>query len=125
MFTSNLLLFLVYVQILTKAMLVMTQGFASEFIGVSWSTSVRQWKACVSHDGEIHYLGSFGDDQEAALAFDAAARRLRAKGKAHGGRSGSNWLRVNFPNTAEKAFAKGTGMPPQKKRNRPMGPGTV
>ena len=49
-------------------------------------------------------MGQFGDEQEAARAFDAAVRRLRPQGEAHGGRSGTQWLRLNFPRAEEAAF---------------------
>ena len=57
-----------------------------------------------SHNGEKHSMGQFGDEQEAARAFDAAVRRLRPQGEAHGGRSGTQWLRLNFPRAEEAAF---------------------
>ena len=91
-------------------------GYVSAFVGVFWDKRDGRWKAGIGHDGSNHYLGAFDDEQEAARAFDAAARRLRLKGKAHGGRSGTQWLALNFPTAAEKAFAKGEGMPPQKER---------
>ena len=88
------------------------QGFVSAFVGVRWDKQKGRWAAAIWHDGSNHHLGYFDDDQEAARAYDAAARRLRPKGKAHGG-AGVHWQRVNFPTAAEKAFAKGKGMPPQ------------
>jgi hypothetical protein len=68
------------------------------------------------YKGKYHHLGLFNEDEAAARAFDEAARWLRPKGKAHGGRAGSNWHRPNSPTIAETAFAEGEGMPPQKKR---------
>eukprot|EP01046_Picozoa_sp_COSAG06_P045542 COSAG06_NODE_6312_length_2989_cov_2.014879_2_plen_71_part_00 len=68
------------------------------------------------YKGKYHHLGLFNEDEAVARAFDEAAWRLRPKGKAHGGRAGSNWHRLNFPTIAETAFAEGEGMPPQKKR---------
>ena len=46
----------------------------------------------------------FDDEQDAARAFDGAARRLRPKGKVHSGRSGSTWQRLNFPTAREQAY---------------------
>ena len=63
----------------------------------------------IHHDGTQQYLGSFHDEHDAARSFDAAARRLRPTGKAHGVRAGTHWLRLNFPTTAEKASAKVKG----------------
>ena len=90
------------------------QQWLSAFVGVSWLKHSGRWQARVSHDDKNHHLGSFDDEEEAARAFDAPARRLRPKGKAHGGRAGAstNWQRLNFPTAAEEAFAKGEGMPP-------------
>ena len=51
------------------------------------------------------------DEQEAARAYDAAARRLRPKSKAHGELSGNKRTRLNFP-TAQEAYAARQGMLP-------------
>ena len=95
------------------------QGFRSAFVGVCWETRQGRWRASIQHDGTRHSLGAFDDEQEAARAFDDAARRLRPNCKAHGVLSGSKnkWQRLNFPTAKEQAFAKGEGMPPQTKRN--------
>ena len=48
-------------------------------------------------------LGTFGDEEDAARAFDAAARRLRGD-QAHGGQDGRGAIwRLNFPTEQEKA----------------------
>ena len=88
------------------------QGFRSDFVGVCWNHQDGRWKAAIKHDGTQHHLhvGRFDDEHEAARAFDAAARRLRPKGKAPGGRSGTKWLRLNFP-TAADAYAARQGLP--------------
>ena len=57
-------------------------------------------------------LGSFAEEEEAAIAFDAAARRLRGD-DAHGGRTGKGILvfrRLNFPTQEEVARATARGM---------------
>ena len=90
------------------------QGFASAFVGVSWHKQAERWLAYIRHSGMQHSLGYFHDEQEAARAYDTAARRLRPKGQAHGGPNsggGGHWQRVNFPTTAEKEFATEKGMP--------------
>jgi hypothetical protein len=92
------------------------QGFKSDYLGVYWYKHYSRWQAEISHNGKPHRLGQFDDEQEAARAFDTAARRLRPKGEAHGGRAGNNWLRVNFPMVEEEAFAKAAGMEPPKKK---------
>ena len=104
----------------TVALKAKAQGFNSDFVGVSWYKNSRQWSAQISHSGNPHQLGRFDDEQEAARAFDTAARRLRPEGEAHGGRAGPgrNWVRLNFPTTEEEAFADGGGMPPPKKKRK-------
>ena len=82
----------------------------SEYVGVSWQKQNRKWKAQISHDGKTQHLGYFDDEHEAARAVDTAARRLRGE-DAHGGRGGSNWLRLNFPSKREAGRAKALGMP--------------
>ena len=86
----------------------------SKFAGVTWFKDSRKWRASIRHDGKIKALGSFVDEEEAARAFDAAARRLRGE-DAHGGRVNGNCLfrRLNFPTQEEVARAKARGMPPK------------
>ena len=54
---------------------------------------------------EDQSLGRFDDEQEAARAYDTAARRLRPTGEAHGVISSKHWLKLNFPTAEEEAFA--------------------
>ena len=83
-----------------------TQGKTSKFTGVCWDTCQRKWKVQLVYGGRKHNLGSFAQDKEedAARAFDEAARRLRGA-QAHGGRCGSNTWRLNFPTEVEVAAA--------------------
>jgi hypothetical protein len=80
----------------------------SEFVGVSWITQGRKWRADIQHGGKTQYLGLFVDERDAARAVDTAARRLRGD-NAHGGRVGVHWLRLNFPTEGEVKTAKDRG----------------
>jgi hypothetical protein len=66
-------------------------------------------QAAIMHDKRTRHLGCFDDDREAARAVDTAARRLRGDA-AHGGQSGYNWNRLNFPTEAEVERAAEKGM---------------
>ena len=59
------------------------QAVASTFVGVCWRKNGSQWEASLQGATKPH-LGRFADEQDAARAYDKAARRLRPKGKAHG-----------------------------------------
>lgn len=52
------------------------RGATSKYRGVSWSAKKNRWVAQVQADGKLTHLGYFEGECEAALAFDAAARRL-------------------------------------------------
>ena len=80
----------------------------SKFVGVSWHSPSNQWAVSICHEGKMRFVGCFAEDAEedAARAYDAAARRLRGA-QAHGGcapNGGPTW-RLNFPTEAEIAAA--------------------
>lgn len=58
----------------------------SGFKGVSWKAASKKWVARIKTHGKATHLGYFSTPQEAARAYDAAAREL------HG-----EFARLNFP----------------------------
>jgi ketopantoate reductase len=64
--------------------------FKSGFCGVCWSRSHRKWAAAIHHDGKSHHVGYFSSEEDAARAYDEAAREH------HGARA-----QLNFPRAGE------------------------
>ncbi len=66
---------------------------ASGFKGVAWNKNDRKWRAQVGADaGKRRFLGSYTTAEEAARAYDAAARELYGA-----------YASVNFPQPGERA----------------------
>jgi hypothetical protein len=82
----------------------MSVGMTSEYRGVSWVKSSSKWKAQIQLTGKKHHLGCFDDEEEAARAFDRAAREH------HGDKT-----IPNFP--AEGEEGEGIGRTSRKKRS--------
>ena len=69
----------------------------SQFKGVSWNKRIRKWVASIFCDGKYIWLGHFGDEVEAARAYDKAARELFGE-----------YARLNFPNRGNIVLSERT-----------------
>ncbi len=67
-------------------------GKYSKYRGVSRFPRTRCWQARIGANGKGFWLGNFASEEEAARAYDEAARKL------HG-----EFARLNFPNDGEQA----------------------
>lgn len=70
----------------------MSANNTSGFRGVYWRKSKGKWEASIGHLGRQPHLGAFDSAEEAARAYDEAARVL------HG-----EFARLNFPRPGERA----------------------
>lgn len=52
-----------------------TRNCSSKFKGVSWNVRLQKWAAYIRKNYKRIHLGFFSDESEAALAYDAAARK--------------------------------------------------
>jgi hypothetical protein len=67
---------------------------SSKYRGLCWQKINKKREASIAYDGKKHYLGSFEDEEEAARAYDRAAR-------AHHGKA-----QLNFPTEGESGSRK-------------------
>jgi hypothetical protein len=70
--------------------------YTSKYRGVSWDKRDSKWRAEIRHTCKSHYLGTFDDEEEAARAYDSAAR-------AHRG----DKVMLNFPTEGEQGVLHG------------------
>ncbi|HEX3771129.1 MAG TPA: AP2 domain-containing protein [Polyangiaceae bacterium] len=52
------------------------KGCTSKYHGVHWVRSRKRWVVTMRVEGQHRYIGEFKDEEEAARAFDKAAKRL-------------------------------------------------
>ncbi len=52
------------------------EGTSSRFKGVAWNKRKRNWEAYIKVNRKKQYLGNFGDEIDAALAYNKAAIQL-------------------------------------------------
>lgn len=69
-----------------------SRGGSSRFKGVTWHRPSASWYAFIRKDYKRTFLGCFRDEEEAARAYDVAARTL------HG-----EFARLNFPRDGERS----------------------
>jgi len=50
------------------------------YIGVSWHSRDKRWRAKIKHEGKHFHLGDYRDAKTAARVFDYVARVLRGPG---------------------------------------------
>lgn len=51
-------------------------GSSSSFLGVTWHKNLGKWQASLKTENKSHYLGVFEDEEDAARAYDEAARKF-------------------------------------------------
>ena len=73
----------------------------SGYRGVSWSTRDSKWLVQIYVDGASRYVGRFDDEEDAARAYDVAARSSGRSAARSSGRPDRLSL-LNFPTAAEQ-----------------------
>jgi hypothetical protein len=55
------------------------KGSTSNYLGVSWFKRDKKWICHIKKDGKSKHLGVFNDENEAARAYDSAARSIHGE----------------------------------------------
>jgi len=51
-------------------------NYNSRYKGVAWSKSRKKWRARITCNGKVTYIGYFDDEKAAAMAYDVRAKEL-------------------------------------------------
>lgn len=73
-------------------------GSSSQYKGVLWRERRRGWVATIHHEGKARQIGTFSTEEDAARAYDAAARELFGE-----------YAALNFPHLAHLPVPQGRG----------------
>lgn len=52
---------------------------SSKYLGVSWHKINKNWVACITKNNKFKHLGSFNKEQDAAIAYNRAAKELHGE----------------------------------------------
>lgn len=63
-----------------------TAGSTSQYLGVSWDSERQRWAVQISIDGRSRRIGRYLNEEDAARAWDFAAKEIYG-----------DWPRLNFP----------------------------